>query len=99
MMVLSKKNILILGRHAEMLDIVLKQVKQQGYNATGTLTNEKALKAVKSNQFDAVILGGGVDLLSRQTLKQEFLSFQPGIRIIEAHPQNILTTLSEAFQY
>jgi DNA-binding response OmpR family regulator len=98
MVALNKRNILIIGRHAELLDVVLNQVTQQGYHAIGTLTNEEALIAFKSSLFDAVILGGGVDLMSRQTLKQEFLSIHPGIRILEVHPQNILVALNEAFQ-
>ncbi|MFN8277083.1 MAG: hypothetical protein U0T84_06350 [Chitinophagales bacterium] len=90
-------HILIVGRHANMLDRIVAQVEQAGYWAIGTTTNEGALDAVKSHPIDAVIIGGGVDPDSRLWMREEFKKWRQGIILIDAHPHTVINDLQTAF--
>ncbi len=91
------ENVLIIGRHADMLVKITDLLKQHGYNAIGTMTNEEAMLIVKSNGIDAVIIGGGVDNNSRELFHKEFPEINAKIKIIDAHPQTVLSDLKAAF--
>lgn len=91
------EKILVIGRHADMLAKVTDLLTTQGYLATGKQENEEAMSLFKKEHFDAVIIGGGVDHESRVLFHTEFPKLNPKIKIINAHPQTILTELRAAF--
>ncbi len=91
------ENILIIGRHADMLAKITEILKQHGYKAIGKITNQEALLSFQSNTFDAVIIGGGVDKESRELFHKEFPKTNPTIAIIDAHPHTVLNDLNTAF--
>ena len=75
----------------------MQDLTDEGYAAIGCLTNEEALNAFTLNNFDAVIIGGGVDYVSRNLFKNAFVKQKPEIKIVEAHPHTILKELQKAF--
>ena len=62
-------NILVMGRHADMMEKVLLLLKQLGYEqVTGMLTNEEVVAALLTKQYRVLIIGGGVDAETRQMI-------------------------------
>lgn len=94
----QEKKLLVIGRHADLLKKITSMLNNQGYSAIGKLQNEEALSAFRSIQFDAVIIGGGVDAESRKLFHTEFTRLNPQVKIIDAHPQTVLESLRLAFQ-
>lgn len=92
------KKVLVIGRHAEMLERVTSLIRQQGYVCIGKLTNEEALLAFQTEKIDAVVIGGGVDLESRNLFHREFTKLNPSVKLIDAHPQSVLKDLEAAFR-
>jgi DNA-binding NtrC family response regulator len=92
---IQKKNILIIGRHADMLSKFTTLLNQNGYNSIGRLTNEEAILVFQSQKFDAVVIGGGVDSESRFFFHNEFPKINPNIKMIDAHPQTVLIDLKK----
>lgn len=91
------EKILIIGRHADMLSRITDMLIQHGYDAKGTQTNEEALAAFQTDNFQAVIIGGGVDEESRNWFHTKFRIINPFVIIIDAHPQTVLNDLKKAF--
>lgn len=91
------EKVLIIGRHADMLQKITEMSNQHGYSAIGKMTNEEAISAFKSELMDAVIIGGGVDSASRDLFHLEFPKINPKVKIIDAHPQTVLSDLKSAF--
>lgn len=90
-------NILVIGRHEHMLHKVMDMLREKGYRAAGALSNQEALSIFSADTFDAVIIGGGVDGESRDYFHAEFPKIHPDVKIIDTHPQNILSDLQKAF--
>ncbi len=77
-------NILVIGRHREIMQTVLRLVNQNpAYNASGATSNDEALDMFRDGNFQLVILGGGVDRESEQLFREQFRAMQPGIKIIQ----------------
>jgi DNA-binding NarL/FixJ family response regulator len=91
------EKVLIIGRHADMLTKITDMLKQHGYNSIGKMTNEDAILVFKADTIDAVIIGGGVDAESRDLFHKEFPKINPKVKIIDAHPQTVLSDLKAAF--
>jgi DNA-binding NtrC family response regulator len=91
------EKVLVIGRHADMLTKITEMLKQHGYNAIGKQWNEEAIAAFKADTFQAVIIGGGVDAESRSFFHKEFPKINPAVKIIDAHPQTVLSDLKSAF--
>jgi PleD family two-component response regulator len=91
------EKVLVIGRHESMLAKVTDMLKQHNYQAVGRQSNEEAIAAFKSDTFDAVIIGGGVDAESRNLFHAEFPKINPQVKIINGHPQTVLSDLQQAF--
>lgn len=89
--------VLIIGRHQSILNNVLSQVKNEGYNAIGATDNDTAIKMFEDFMPDAVIIGGGVDTDSRNLFRTRFKRLKPKVTILEIHPQFILEHLKRIF--
>lgn len=92
------QKVLVIGRHQDMMQKVLKMLQNEGYEAIGELTNENAITTFKQNNIQAVVIGGGVDTESRNLFHTEFSAWNPEIKIIDAHPQTVLSDLASIFQ-
>jgi CheY-like chemotaxis protein len=93
-----KKNILVIGRHDTILTRIVHLLEENGYSAIGESANDKAIATFQRNVFDAVIIGGGVDKISRDFFHIEFTNLRPNIKIIDTHPSTILKDIQEAFR-
>lgn len=88
---------MVIGRHADMLQKVINLLHVNNYDAKGATTNHEAIQLFSNFNFDAVIIGGGVDEESRVVFHTEFLKRKPSIKVIDAHPHTILNDLCKAF--
>jgi DNA-binding NtrC family response regulator len=91
------EKVLVIGRHADMLAKMLALLNQHGYHAIGEQWNEQAIAAFKKDTIQAVIIGGGVDDESRAYFHREFPKINPLVKIINGHPQTVLSELEKAF--
>lgn len=94
---MNKRNVLIIGRHPELLNKIMFLLKDNNFNVFGSINNEEAFTILKSTSIDAVVIGGGVDSLSRNLFFTEFPKINPTIKIVNGHPHSILDDLNEAF--
>ena len=92
--------IFVLSRHTEMLENVLKFLRENGYEADGETDNEKATSSFQLKQYDIVIIGGGVDNKTRALLKSEFPKISPDVEFVEHYgdPANLLGEIKDAFR-
>lgn len=93
----SKVKVLVIGRHADMLARITGLLQQNGYDAIGKTTNHEALEAFRAAPAQAIIIGGGVDFESRQWFHSELPKINPAVKIIDAHPQTVLSDLKAMF--
>jgi hypothetical protein len=78
-----KLNILVIGRHAQIMETVLRLIHSQPeWAATGALTDQKAIEAFRNEKFDLVMIGGGVEEESEKKLKMEFEKVNPQVKMI-----------------
>ena len=61
--------VLLVGRHQAMMDTALSVLHNAGFEATGALTDDHALREIASGIFRVVTIGGGVETASRERLK------------------------------
>ncbi len=88
--------ILILGRHAGMMQSILAQVAGAGFEARGCLTDEEAIAALQNETFKAVVIGGGVETISRNLIKAECAKKTPPPEILEIYgPDSLLPRLQQ----
>jgi CheY-like chemotaxis protein len=89
----KKKRILIIGRHPPIMEKVIALLEKNGYDATGANQNEEAIDLFKVGNFDAVVIGGGVDSESKSLFHNIFPAINSAIKILDAHPNTILGDL------
>lgn len=89
----QKRKILIIGRHPEIMARVVNLLKANGYDAAGANQNEEAIDLFGAGNFDAVVIGGGVDAESKSLFHKVFTAIHPTIKILDAHPHSILSDL------
>ena len=81
---MSKVEILIIGRHADILQTVVRLINNNPeWNATGAGTNQEAMAAFAAQQFKLVLLGGGIDKESEEKLCAAFTAHNPEIIIVQ----------------
>jgi len=94
---MQNQTVLIIGRHPGMLEKVKNLLRQNGYNPFGAVTDEEAINLFKHSEIAAVVIGGGVEFASREYFRNEFSKLNPGIKIIDGHPQTVLHDLKKVF--
>ena len=81
---MKKIQILVVGRHPEILATVVRLVNNNpDWNATGCLSDEEAIAAFGTQDFKLVLLGGGVDEESENKLNEHFCALKPGTKIVQ----------------
>jgi len=81
---MDKVEILVIGRHLEILQTVLRLINNNAdWNATGASTDEEALAAFTSKAFKIVLLGGGIEKNSEDSLCAAFKTHNPDIIIVQ----------------
>ncbi len=89
----SKKSLLVIGRHSEIMQKVLQLLHENSYQAEGVSEDQRALDLLQSKSYDAIVFGGGVESQSVKTIEEKAGQWQPGIKFIQAHPHSILNDL------
>ena len=80
----AKINILVIGRHQEILETVLRIInKSENWIAQGTQTDEEAISLFNQQKFDIVLLCGGIAEESEAALRTVFTEKDPEIIIIQ----------------
>ncbi len=78
------KNILVIGRHPQILETVVRLINSQpDMKAIGALSDDEAKKVFGEQTFDLVLIGGGVEEKSEAGLKVFFEKINPRIKIIK----------------
>ncbi|WP_428329747.1 hypothetical protein [Mucilaginibacter sp.] len=81
---MDKIEILVIGRHPEILQTVVRLVNNNPeWHATGTVSDEEALATFNTTAFKLVLLGGGIEPESEETLCRAFRSINPIIKIVQ----------------
>lgn len=91
-----KQKILVVGRHASIMEKVLQMLENNDYSAFGVSTDEAAVEILETQKLDVLVIGGGVSLESTNYLTQIAQKFQPNIKVVLAHPQTILSDIEKA---
>jgi hypothetical protein len=80
---MEQLNILVLGRHAQIMETVLRLINSQPeWKAEGALTDTDAKIKFNSSDFDLVLFGGGVEERSEKELSVVFKEKKPSVKII-----------------
>jgi len=81
---MSKVEILVIGRHPEILQTVLRLVNNNpDWHATGAGTDEEAMTAFNKHAFRLVLLGGGIEKSSEDRLCAAFRNLNADIIIVQ----------------
>jgi DNA-binding NtrC family response regulator len=76
-------NILIIGRHQQIMETVLRLINSQPeWKASGAMTDTEAIEKFKTRDFQLVMIGGGVSEESELKLSHEFKKLNQKIKII-----------------
>lgn len=76
-------SILVIGRHPQIMETVLRLINTKSeWEAIGALTDNEAIEKFRENNFDLVLIGGGVEDDSEKNLKTEFEKVNPQIKMI-----------------
>jgi DNA-binding response OmpR family regulator len=79
-----KVNILVIGRHQEILETVLRIInKSEHWAAQGTQTDEEAIVLFDRQKFDIVLLCGGIAEECEAALRAAFTQKDPEVIIIQ----------------
>lgn len=80
----QKIQVLVVGRHAEILETVLRLINNTpDWEAAGALEDEAAIELFQQRRFDLVLIGGGVEPKSEAKLRAIFTFQSPLIRIVQ----------------
>ncbi|ASU36378.1 hypothetical protein MuYL_4493 [Mucilaginibacter xinganensis] len=73
-----------IGRHPEILQTVVRLINNNPeWNATGVCTDDEAVLAFSTQEFNLVLLGGGIEEESEQRLCDAFKALKPQILIVQ----------------
>ena len=79
-----KTEILVIGRHEEILQILLRLVNShEQWHGIGTNTDQDAIRLFRERRFDIVLLSCGIDTVCENNLCENFRKLHPAIIIIQ----------------
>ncbi|HET6252760.1 MAG TPA: hypothetical protein VFE32_01735 [Puia sp.] len=79
-------NILVVGRDPEILKVVLRLLNEHQpakYHAIGSTDPDQARSLFADSDIDLVLITNGIDATLDASLREEFLSRRPNIRILQ----------------
>lgn len=81
---MKKVNILYVGRHAEIMEIVVRLInKNEAWMGFGALTDEAAFALAAENNVDILLLGCGIEEEEEAVLRAFFREKDPATIIIQ----------------
>ncbi|MCB9234685.1 MAG: hypothetical protein H6581_23740 [Bacteroidia bacterium] len=90
-----KTRILVADRHPEILEKVISMLEKNGYAPTGRLKDEQIIMELMMGEYEIFLIGGSVQMTSREVFKRILASSKPGMQIIEQYggPENLVNLL------
>lgn len=79
-------HILVIGKDPEILKVVLRLLNEHrsaSYHAIGSTDPDQARSLFAGTDIDLVLITNGIDATIDATLREEFLTHRPGIRILQ----------------
>lgn len=73
---------LVIGRGQRVVDTVLAAIWADGFDAVGVTTDADAVAHLRSGSITTLVIGGGVEQDSRESLRQE--ASANGVTVIES---------------
>ena len=79
-------NILVVGKDPEILKVVLRLLndyKEGNYHAVGSTDPDFARSLFADTDIDLVLITNGIDATLDASLREDFLTRRPGVRILQ----------------
>lgn len=81
---MSQVNILIIGRHEQILQTVVRLVNNNpNWRGVGALTDKEAIQLFSHEVFDLILLSSGIEPESEQNLRAYFTDHRPDTIIVQ----------------
>jgi Mg2+/Co2+ transporter CorC len=81
---MSKVNILIVGRHEQIMQTVVRLVNNNPeWHGVGALTDKDAIQLFSHEVFDLILLSSGIEPESEQNLRAYFTDHRPSVIIVQ----------------
>jgi DNA-binding NarL/FixJ family response regulator len=75
--------ILVIGRHPQIMETVLRLINgQENWKGVGALTDGEAKIKFENENFDLILIGGGVEDKSEKELSTVFKGKNPTVKIV-----------------
>lgn len=79
-----KINILYIGRHAEITEVVIRVInKNEAWHGMGTTQDNEAKALFMAHRFDIVLLGNGISESEELELRSFFTQHGPSVKIVQ----------------
>ncbi|MEI7945603.1 MAG: hypothetical protein WCJ02_02855 [bacterium] len=78
----SKLEVLLLGRHLDLLNRVLPTLNHLPLRIDGATTDDQAFAFLNRNRYDVISIGGGIEATSRTRIKDILIKNMPDIQVI-----------------
>ncbi len=86
--------VLIAGGHRDLVDVALAQVRDDGFEATGHIEDEKIVEELKTGSCDVLAICGGVEPDSKVLFRQVVSEHSPDTHVLEVYgPETLLPGL------
>jgi hypothetical protein len=86
--------VLIAGRHRDLMNAALAQVRDEGFEAAGYIEDEKIVEELKTGSYDVLAIGRGVEPDSKVLFRQVVSEHSPDTRVLEVYgPETLLPGL------
>ncbi len=93
------KRVLCIGRHQEIMDAVLTQLRDAGYEPAGALTIDGVVELAATSPFEALLIGGGMKPDERDEVMTRVRAVQPTMTMVRVSVfYNALEELREALE-
>ncbi len=80
-----KKIILLLTRNPDLLARVMDQLRSAGFEVIGVTKDQDALNHLRETKLDLLLIGGGVEISSRKSVRYYTENNRLSIKILENH--------------
>jgi DNA-binding NtrC family response regulator len=95
----EQHRVLLVGRQKDVIEKVTQKLEGDGHIVSGTLNDDIAIDLAASNEFDALLLGGGMSQKERANLRGEVLRRLPSIKVIQVYaPESVIISMKQAFK-
>ena len=86
--------VLIAGRHQDLMDATLAQVRDEGFEAVGHIEDERVIEELKTGTYNVLAICGGVEPDSKVLFRQVVSEHSPNTHVLEVYgPETLLPGL------